>query len=272
MANFKIESITDREVKVSFHPLEREVFPLKKGKESSSFLVCSYLDFYKLFLSDNKNYHIYQIDEDILGDDTIITLHYKYVENKNGNHLFADTAKTISVKTAIFESSKLKQLVLEEKESLILNKDLIDYQNTILSEEIVTLNNRIQPGVLNIIDDFFSGKDTIDFNDYHITKEEFIKYIRRNPFYIRKYILSYEDKLSDILRCSLSVGSIFSLTIIIGLITNNINLATYLSSMLALFGIATSIYTYAYIEKQLHDLKRKTILIDRERIKKSNHK
>ena len=272
MTNFKIESISDREVKVSCDPIEKDIFPLKKSKETSSFFVFSYLDFYKTFLSDNKNYHIYEIEDETLGDDTIIKLHYKYIENRNGNHLFLDVLKTVLVKTTIFEDSLLKQLVEEEKQNLLLNRSLIDYQNKIVSTDINDINNRIQPGVLNIIDDFFTGKDRIEFSDYNITKDEFIRYIRHNPFYIRKYILSYEDKLSTLLRCSLSISSIFSLTVLMGLITHDVNLATYLSSTLTVFGLSASIYTYVYIEKQLHELKRRTVSIERERTKKSHHK
>ena len=126
----------------------------------------------------------------------------------------------------------------------------------IIKSDIVDAENRIKPAVEKILDDYFDIGLSIDFDNYPITKQEFINYVKNNPLYIRTYIMQYSYKVSYILKGSLSMALVFSLSILITLITRDISLYTYISYILLLLSISGGILSIGMIEKGLHDLEK----------------
>ena len=126
----------------------------------------------------------------------------------------------------------------------------------IIRNDIVDTESRIKPTVEKILDDYFDIGLSIDFDNYPITKQEFINYVKNNPLYIRTYIMQYSYKVSYILKGSLSMALVFSLSILITLITKDISLYTYISYILLLLSISGGILSIGMIEKGLHDLEK----------------
>lgn len=260
MATFNIDSLEKRNMVISYVKDSRDNFTAKHIEKLKTdeplYHMISYKDFINMFLSNKNNYFIYKITIEEQIDSYTITMHYNYMENKNGTHLFAPSFNIFKVKKRVYDNSSFSEVINLEKTTLEESEKDNLSKMEIIKNDIIDAESRIKPTVEKILDDYFDIGLSIDFDNYPITKQEFINYVKNNPLYIRTYIMQYSYKVSYILKGSLSMALVFSLSILITLITKDISLYTYISYVLLLLSISGGILSIGMIEKGLHDLEK----------------
>lgn len=205
MAKMYIKDISSNGLCIEYNALDLDYFIqcyFKKNK--NNILNFSISDFINIFLRDNNNYHVNNIKlKDYDDDNYNILINYKYIENKNGTHIFADASNELIVDREMFDNSQFRDIIYDEMHKLNKIKDLINKYNAVRYYEIHDLNNRILPEVLLIIDDCYNKNIQINFNNYNISQQEFIEYINNNKLYIAQFILQNCNKYNIIMKSSL---------------------------------------------------------------------
>ena len=260
MAKFIINSVGKNRLVLSYASVDPDNFytklldRLKKNEDES--VTISYSAFTEVFLSNKNNYNIYKITREKDGDNYIITMHYNYIENKNGVHIFAPSENTFIVKQSVLDETGLNNIINFEKESLeVIEQSVLNKMNE-EKVKIYDIEHRIRPNVEEILSDFFDIGLSIDFNRYDISKQEFIEYIKNNPLYIRKYIMEYSYHISTALKTSAVCSILFSIEIIVTLVTNNVTLLSYISYVLFTLSVTGGVVSLALIEKGLNEIKK----------------
>ena len=260
MAKFIINSVGKNRLVLSYASVDPDNFytklldRLKKNEDES--VTISYSAFTEVFLSNKNNYNIYKITREKDGDNYIITMHYNYIENKNGVHIFAPSVNTFIVKQSVLDETGLNNIINFEKESLeVIEQSVLNKMNE-EKVKIYDIEHRIRPNVEEILSDFFDIGLSIDFNRYDISKQEFIEYIKNNPLYIRKYIMEYSYHISTALKTSAVCSALFSIEIIVTLVTKNVTLLSYISYVLFTLSVTGGVVSLALIEKGLNEIKK----------------
>ncbi len=243
MANIMINTLTSNYILLNYDLNNKDNFIMTYYPKNDGVVNLTYHDFVNTFLSDNCGYIINNISvlEDNESEYLTIRINYKYLENGNGVHIFADAHNDIYIAKELYNNSYLKEIIEKRKNDLDLISSDINFKNAITKERIQDVNDRIWPEVIKIIDNFFDNEQVINFDNYRITQAEFRNYVNNNKTYIIKYILEYSEYLKMTFKSSAIFAGIGALGILA--FTQGDNNDVFLG--ISAFMIATSLLTVA---------------------------
>ena len=137
-------------------------------------------------------------------------------------------------------------------------KDVINKYNVKRYYEIYDLNNRILPEVLLIIDDCYNKNIQIDFNNYSITRKEFIEYINNNKLYIAQFILQNSNKYNIIVKSSL-ISTYLSFMGVLSTALDNSNSQIFGKASIVILAatIITDLYAFIDANKKFNNITKK---------------
>lgn len=259
MAKFKITRVVDNKILIENNSEYDDIFLRNNKKLYKKYNLIDIADFTVSFFIDNHNLHIYDINIDTSLDDVQVIIKYKYIENKNGYHIYSDFTNFLLINKELYFNTCIQDIIYKYQIDL---KEDYDYNITQLQSEALEIKencDRISPKSCGYIyDDLNNVVKDINIDDYHITKEELSEYVSSNKSYIREYIYSNWDVLRKVIQGSslvaCSTGAIAILLALsekynIGL--NLISLAYFISSLTYISSIMVTeekVNKYAHLD------------------------
>ena len=254
MARIAINALTNNCLILNFSLENQDNFLMCNYPKSDGVVNLSYAEFINTYLRDNNGYMVNKISVTDENDEYYaIKINYKYLENKNGVHIFTDAYNELFINKELYNGSYFQKLIEEESKILDSIKDEISLINNEINHKISDINERVWPEVLKIIDNFYNDDVPINFQFYNINQEEFREYIKNNKSYIIRYILDNNEYLKMLFKSSLILSGIS----LFGMMASGLDESDATFTISA-FMLASSMIVYlsavGYNGKKLYDL------------------